>query len=123
MSYDIYLADKNTNDPLETDVKHGFAGGTYTYGGTTVLELNVTYNYSSILGRAFRAQGGYDEGIRSIYDMTGAESLPLLEKVAGSLSGEATSDYWDPTEGNAKAAIMNLIALANLGPEGIWRGD
>jgi len=33
------------------------------------------------------------------------------------------TDYWEPAEGNVRAAIEGLISLDELHPEGIWEGD
>ena len=35
MSYDIYLADPATHEPLELEAAHHMRGGTYAMGGTT----------------------------------------------------------------------------------------
>lgn len=32
-------------------------------------------------------------------------------------------NYWDATEGNAKRALLQLVALAKLRPDGVWDGD
>lgn len=118
MSYDINLCDPVTHDVLELDDPHDMRGGTYAMGGTREAHLNVTYNY----GSSFRKVLGED-GIRTIYGMTGAESIPVLEAAASRLADDATGNYWDATEGNAKRALLQLVALAKLRPDGIWDGD
>ena len=55
--------------------------------------------------------------------MTGAESIPVLEAAASRLADDATGNYWDDTEGNAKRALLQLVALARLRPDGVWDGD
>jgi hypothetical protein len=30
------------------------------------------------------------------------------------------NDYWKATEGNAKRALCQLVALAQLRPDGVW---
>ena len=55
--------------------------------------------------------------------MTGAESIPVLEAAASRLADDATGNYWDATEGNAKRALLQLVALAKLRPDGVWDGD
>ena len=117
MSYDLTLLDPVTRQPLETDEPHHMHGGTYRPGGTTELHLNVTFNYSAILGNVL------DNGIRGIYGMTGSESIPLLQKAASSLKDNASDDYWEPTEGNVKRALLQLVALARMRPDGEWDGD
>ena len=118
MSYDITLLDPVTKEPLHTEVPHQLTGGTYCMGGTTKLWLNITYNYGK---HYYRVIG--EKGIRTIYGMTGAESLPLLKKAVEQLGNEVDEDYWKPTEGNAKKALLKLVALAQLRPDGVWDGD
>lgn len=118
MSYDIALRCPVTGETLEADAPHHLQGGTYAVGGMTKLELNVTYNYATIFGRVLG-----DNGIRTIYGMTGAASLPLLRAAASRLGDDADDDYWKPTEGNAKRALLGLAALAEMRPDGIWDGD
>ena len=118
MSYDISLHDPVTREVLHADTPHDMRGGAYCVGGTTELWLNVTYNYANyfydVLG---------ERGIRTIYGMTGAESIPVLEAAAARLADDASDDYWDATEGNAKRALLQLAAMAHLRPDGIWGGD
>lgn len=118
MSYDINLCDPVTHDVLLLDEPHDMRGGTYAMGGTTECWLNITYNYAPI----FRRELG-EKGIRTIYGMTGAESIQLLEAAAARLADDATGNYWDATEGNAKRALLQLVALAKLRPDGVWDGD
>lgn len=118
MSYDIRLCDPVTHETLEVDSPHLMAGGTYALGGTTELWLNVTYNYGK---HYYRAMG--ENGIRDIYGMTGAESIPTLEAAAAKLDDEVSGDYWEPTEGNAKRALLQLLAMARMRPDGVWNGD
>jgi hypothetical protein len=117
MSYDIYLADAVTGESLHSDDPHHMSGGIVAIGGTTKLWLNVTYNYWP----HFQRLG--EKGIRTIYGMTGAESLPLLKAAAEQLGDDVHDDYWEPTEGNAKRALLQLVALAQLRPDGVWKGD
>ncbi len=120
MSYDIRLCDPVTKETLEVDEPHSMAGGTYQVGGTRELWLNVTYNY----GRFYRRDDVLgSEGIRSIYGMTGAESIPVLQKAAAALGNDTDPDYWEATEGNAKKPLLQLIAMARMQPDGVWDGD
>lgn len=140
MSYDIELFDKSSGETIEFPEKHHLTGGTYALGGTKKAELNVTYNYSAHFRRVFQERparispstgemehfhpdDGKVRGIRVIYGMTGAESIPVLTAAAEKLTGERDDNYWLPTEGNAKAALLDLITLAAMCPEGVWRGD
>ena len=119
MSYDIELQDPVTNETLQLDAAHHMRGGTYCVGGTTEASLNVTYNYAP----HFRVVFGGETGIRKLYGMTGAESIPVLEKAITELGDNTDADYWQPTEGNAKRALVQLLALAKMRPDGVWAGD
>ena len=118
MSYDISLRDPVTREVLYADMPHDMRGGIYCAGGTAELWLNVTYNYAPHFERVLG-----ESGIRAIYGMTGAESIPVLEAAAARLADDASDDYWDATEGNAKRALLKLAAMAHLRPDGIWGGD
>ena len=118
MSYDISLLDPVTRDVLNADAPHQMIGGTYRPGGTAELWLNVTYNYAPHFRRVLG-----DDGIRSIYGMTGAESIAVLEGAAARLADDASDDYWEATEGNAKRALFQLAAMARTRPDGVWDGD
>jgi hypothetical protein len=118
MSYDIYLNDPVTRTHLNLDEPHHMRGGTYQLGGTTECHLTITYNYSPHFYRIFG-----DKGIRTLYGLTGAESLPILQESIKQLGNDVSEDYWEPTEGNAKAALYQLAALAMMRPDGIWDGD
>ncbi len=117
MSYDIYLDDPVTRTTLKLDKPHFMRGGTYAIDGEIECHLNITYNYFHY----FTAIG--DKGIRTIYGMTGSASIPLLKAVAEKLGNDVDPDYWKPTEGNAKCALLQLVALAEMRPDGIWSGD
>ena len=58
----------------------------------------------------------------AIYGMTGAESIPVLEAAAAKLSDDVSEDYWEATEGNAKRALLQLLAMARMRPDGDWDG-
>ena len=118
MSYDINLLDPVTHEVIQFDTPHQIKGGMYCMGGTTDAWINITYNY----GKIYREKFG-KEGIRTIYGMTGAESIPIIQKVIDSLSNETNSDYWTATEGNAKRALYGLLSFAKMRPDGIWDGD
>lgn len=120
MSYDISLRDPVTHAVLETEEPHFMRGGTYAMNGTTELWLNVTYNYSKIY---YRPDVFGENGIRSIYGLTGAESIPVLQKAIKVLHDDVSNDYWLPTEGNAKRALTQLLAMARMRPDGVWDGD
>jgi hypothetical protein len=134
MSYDIYLTNPVTQEPLHLDEPHHMRGGTYALGGTTEARLNVTYNYGKHFRRVFsdenveltqfeRLFGGGETGIRRLYGTTGAESIPVLEAAIKQLKDDVSENYWEATEGNAKQALLQLLALARMRPDGVWAGD
>ena len=137
MSYDIYLVDPITRKTLELDAPHQMRGGTYALGGTTEAHLNVSFDYGVHFWRVFEElpaprplapawmheEGGPVTGIRTLYGLSGAESLIVLDRAMALLKDDVTDDYWEGTEGNAKRALMQLRALAAMRPDGIWDGD
>lgn len=117
MSYDIELLGPD-GEPLPSE--HFVEGGTYNIHGTNACELNVTYNYSSVL----RLIGFH---FSDIDHKTGEQSLPLLRAARKALGGDEVrpprpyKDYWAPTPGNALVAINRLIGFAEEHPTGTWR--
>lgn len=120
MGYSVRLIDPVTKEPLHSEKPHEMHGGEYVQGGTTELWLYITYNYYAVYSRP-DVLG--TQGIERIYGLTGAESLPILKEAADHLGDNVCPDYWEPTEGNAKRALMHLIAMAQLRPDGVWEGD
>jgi hypothetical protein len=118
MSYDIELVDPVTREVLHLDAPHHMRGGTYPLGGESRARINVTYNYSRHYTRVLG-----EKGIRSIYGLSGAESIQVLREAAEKLGDDVDDDYWKPTEGNAKRALLQLLALARMRPDGVWDGD
>ena len=119
MSYDIKLRDPVTREVIVLDAPHQMRGGTYVLGGTAEAWLNVTYNY----GKHYRRVMDGEQGIRWLYGKTGAESIARLREAAAALGDDVTEDYWEATEGNAKAALLQLLAIAQIRPDGVWDGD
>ena len=86
MSYDIYLKDPVTNEVTEVP-GHLMIGGTYkadyhpetgtfTPALNTEAHLNITYNYAPYYREVYP-----ENGIRTIYGMSGADSIAVLEKI------------------------------------------
>lgn len=120
MSYDISLLDPVSRKVIEIKEPHFMRGGTYQLGGCRELWLNITYNY----GQIYRRGDVFGEkGIRTIYGMAGLESIPLLANAIAALKDDCSNDYWEPTEGNAKKALVQLLTMAKMRPDGIWDGD
>lgn len=108
MSYDIYLRDSVSGETLHTSEKHYMTGGTYREGGNTEMWLNVTFNYAPYYFDVFP-----EEGIRTIYGKTGAESIPILKQMLQEIENKYKPDgewlvlphnkpYWR----NAKTGII-----------------
>lgn len=119
LSYDLWLKDPLTGEDLELDSPHFMRGGTFAVNGTTRLYLNVTYNYAPHFHRTMDKE----KGIRVLYGLTGEQSIPILLSAIGQLGDEVSEDYWEPTEGNAKRALCQLLALSKMRPDGVWDGD
>ncbi len=139
MSYDIELMNPVTHETIMIDKPHIMSGGTYVVGGTTEAWLNITCNYaywyykSGVFNR-----GDKSEGIRTIYGMSGAESIPVLKQAIRVLENmdediapekrkqceeQGATGYWLPTRENAIKPLYQLLAFAQMRPDGIWKGD
>ena len=108
MSYDIELCDPVTKDVLHCEFPHQMRGGTYCASGTTEMWLNVTYNYGKFY---CRPDVFGEDGIRTIYGKTGAESMPILKRAIEALGDDVSKDYWEATEGNAKNLCCSYLLL------------
>lgn len=120
MGYSVKLVDRITNETLQADSPHQMRGGIYLVCGTQYLWLSITYNYAQffikddVLGK---------DGLMRINGLSGADSIPILEEATRSLKNNVSSNYWDETEGNAKRALIQLLAMAKIRPDGIWKVD
>lgn len=83
------------------------------------MSWNVTYNYGDLFRKVLPKFDNAD-GIKSIHKMNSKDSIPLLKNAVGELRDDKSDNYWESTEGNAQAALLNLIDLAEKAPEGIW---
>lgn len=140
MSFDISLRDPVTKETIHFDILHQMRGGTYAVGGTSEAWLNITYNYSRWYYKegVFPDNGEDYRGIRSIYGLSGAESIPVLEnaiKTLEDMSEDLTEEeiknyeehdikgYWLPTRENAIKPLYQLLAMAKIRPDAEWAGD
>lgn len=147
MSYDISLRDPVTKETVHFDSSHQMAGGTFAVGGTTEAWLNITYNYSHWYYKdgvfPDRGEKGKDfhdglTGIRSIYGLSGADSIPILkhaiqalESMDKNITEEEIKDfevrgvtgYWVPTRENAIKPLYQLLEMAKMRPDAVWDGD
>ena len=140
MSYDISLRDPVRKETIHFDTPHQIKGGTYAVGGTSEAWLNITYNYSRWYYRegVFPDNGEDYRGIRSIYGLSGAESILILEnaiKALEDMDEDLTEEeirnyeehdikgYWLPTRENAIKPLYQLLAMAKMRPDAEWDGD
>lgn len=140
MSYDISLVDPVTKETLQMETPHLMRGGTFALGGTTEMWLNVTYNYAQWYYKdgVFPIKDGDKQGIRTIYGMSGAESISILKNAISILEGltedisdadrkkyeeQGATGYWMPTRANAIKPLYSLLAFAQMRPDGVWDGD
>ena len=140
MSYDIRLKNPVTEETILLDDPHLMCGGNFVAGGTREAWLNVTYNYSQWYYKdgVFPEQNGKKLGIRTIYGMTGAESIPVLKSAIAALrdcceelsdiekreyESQGCSSYWLPTKANAIIPLTQLLVFAQLRPDGVWAED
>lgn len=129
MSYDVRLIDHTTHKVLEADNPHFMQGGTFCPGGTKELWLNITYNYAAVLCKVLQRDVIDQDtgkrttlvGLDAINGLYAAETISMLRKAINLLSDEgANESYWHPTEGNVKKALIQLKALADMRPDGVW---
>lgn len=113
MSYDIQLCDPVTREVLHLDAPHQMSGGTYVLNETDECWLNITCNYAKFY---YRPNVFGEKGVRTLYGKTGAESISILQQAIAALGDDAT-------EGNAKRPLYQLLAMAQMRPDGIWDGD
>ena len=140
MSYDISLIDPVSKETLCAEFEHEMTGGTYAVGGTKELWLNVTYNYADWYYKpgVFGPTKEESKGIRTIYGMSGSESIPVLQKAISALKAmdedisdeerrqceeQGVTGYWMPTRDNAIRPLYQLVAMAMIRPDGVWDGD
>lgn len=120
MSYDIYLLDAETQAVLEMpEGQRAPNGGTYAMGGSDMAWVNVTYNYA----RHFRNFLHAETGIRWLYGKKARDTGAVLNAAINAMQDNESDDYWEPTEGNARRALIGLRDMALALPDGVWSGD
>lgn len=108
LSYDISLCARGSDEPLRSPERFE-EGGTYALGGTSECDLNVTYNYWVMFD--FHALDG----------RTGADTVAALREFAERWKHDAVyKDYWAPTPGNVRSAVVRLLSFAEAHPDGVW---
>lgn len=145
MSWWVYLEDRtaepwcsyNQNKPWEPDfegderctvpcypsvvVEPFSEGGTYVLGGSTVAELNITYNYSKLYYMALESR----KGLRALHDQRAGDMIEHLEcaveMLCTGMASRPSKDYWEPTPGNAGRALKLLLSWARQYPDAYFR--
>ena len=77
--------------------------------------LNITYNYAKIYyeyGLSISKLKKHERGIRVLEGKSASQCVRILTSVIPQLGNETDPDYWKPTEGNAKQALVNLLSIA-----------
>ena len=118
MSYDIkFLKDGKTCQIPFTPP----AGGTYCADKDFHdAWINITYNYSDIFynhGLGIYYKKEYPESIKYLEGKLASEVVKILTRVIPTLGDDVDDDYWKPTEGNAKKALINLLTIAVAVPK------
>ena len=133
MSWDVDLCDPVTNEVLELDSPHFMRGGTYAVDGTREMSLNITYNYTRFYNDAFKG------GFRALDGVSAVKSIPILKAAIEKIKSPLTPDlnqeewelyesqqatgYWMPTKENCLRPLYQLLSLAQMRPDGVWRVD
>lgn len=112
MSYDVDFCDPVSGEVIELNDVHFMRGGTYAVGGSKALSFNITYNYS-------RNYAEHDFSIRDLNGKTALDVIPELERVIALLGDDVDDDYWKPTDGNAKRALIALLTMAKMRPDAV----
>jgi len=99
MSWWIYLEDVN-GERLDTQ-KLRSEGGVYRLCGQSEAELNVTYNYGCLFD------------FKSLNGMEAADAAPYLLHHIKKLGQNEDPDYWKPTQGNVRRALITLFEFAD----------
>ena len=112
MSYDVYFRDPVTKENIEINDPHFMIGGTYKLGGNKELWLNITFNYA-------RNYAPHKFSIKDLDGKTALDIIPELDRVIGLLGDETNPDYWEPCDGNAKRALIQLRTMAKMRPDAV----
>ena len=147
MSYDIHITDPATGEPLHSSQPHHLYGGTYSPDNTELwynITYNYSpfYYRKETLGEStavWHNTGGYAEqvkpekgGIPGLAYLTIPQARERVLRAIQNLRDEPldkdgkpykgtpdmpATDYWAPTEANARRALVNLLQLLCLAPD------
>lgn len=109
MSWDVRFVDPVSKETVYLSESHHLAGGTLAVGGTREAWLNITYNYGGLFRKHL-----HTDGLAGLSGKTPDQMIPLLDKAIDVLGTYTSDNYWDPTPGNAGAALTALRQLARL---------
>lgn len=113
MSYWIYLEDEYGVVLPTIFPAHG---GTYKVG-TAECELNVTFNYSPFFYTIWN-----EKGLGHFHGMRGYQVSRIINAVLQMYPKDVPStDYWNPTWGNARRVLITMQQWSEGHPHGIWR--
>ena len=126
-----YYAD-GTNGPVET--KYGIRG---IYGKTGAESIPMLQDMIRRIEEKYKKDGEWTTTTKEKYKFFGPDGieykdpiraildkLPTVEKVYTVEVNEGPDeDYWEPTAGNAIKPLYQLIAFAQMRPDGVWDGD
>ena len=115
MSYDVILEENGR----VVEVGRHYEGGVICLGGSTVANLNITYNYSQF----FKKSLSRNKGIRWLYGKKAKDTIKRLEKAVKKLGVKKDPDYWKATPGNAGHILSVLLQWAKQHPGAVWKGD
>ena len=108
MSWNIQIHDNTTGRPRQFESAHQLVGSTYELGGSRHAEINITYNYNKSFKRA---------GLNIRKDLNDQPVGPvkrILASAASQLGTATTSNYYEPDDGNAGAALADLLVMCTL---------
>lgn len=96
MGYSLWLEDKETGIICRRKKPEVDLGNMLCIGGSDLMEFNITYNYAPYYDKAVRFQ---ENGIRTIYGMSGKDSLPLLNELIKDIKDRYTDENgnWSKT--------------------------
>lgn len=117
MGYDISFLDPVSKQMIQLEHTHHMHGGTYAIGGTSNLEFYITFNYAEIYSK---------HNFNVVDDLNGklaVDVIPVLDRVISELGDDTDPDYWNPTEGNAKRALITLRTMAKMRPDALIEAE
>ena len=112
MSYDITIFDKH-GDAAQLPLRTLPRGSIYRLiqskeegDRDADVGINITYNYSGAYYYVWP-----EAGIRVLDEMPILEAIPKLESAVWALGTVRSDDYWESTNGNAGAALNDVLTL------------